>query len=380
MPKRHPTTPTWHHLLPLLLTLPTPTKSYYVMTSRVNRPVWFKSWNLIMDARSLTHHLPNTCYATNRKFGDGDIEAFTVRNNEAEPPVFGIALYQSPDCGAGLGKPGYHFNKLPFMVIKFDAFDPYGINLVNLKELGVRWLAGSWISIDPMKEHEEGGLLAGIPNDGEDGVVIWEADPEYRRTPIRRVWIPNVVHKIAEGRPFFELLPPSPDRKPYVYLRDLIERFLIPNSDEIPDVVTPYFDKILSNFWGKARKPLLKGPLRNPDDPKSDFTYEGHYKEKYVPTYDPAAIEFPIIDPEVKPGVVYYDDLPGQDRMVLGQSEAIYNLQRMKHDSDMLYKEAIAEGAAERASDSLVEDNGLNDDFQKFLSEESQGEEPRDSK
>ncbi|KAK6347501.1 hypothetical protein TWF718_005342 [Orbilia javanica] len=379
-PRSTPWRLTWIAILFTTHLFPT-TTAYYVMTSRVDRPNWFKSWNYLMDARPLVDYEPGECYVTNRKFGDGEIEAFTVRNNANEAPVFGIALYHSPDCGVGVGKPAYYFIDVPFAVIQFDAFDPYGINLVDLKALGIKWFAGSWKSIYVQQAYEEGGLLAGMDNDGENGVVVWEADAEYPRIPMMRVWIPGVVAKIPEGRPFFETLPPTPDKKRYVYFRDLIERYLTPGSSEIPDVITDYFDKILSNYWGKSRKPLLNGPLRQPGDPKSAFAAGGRYKDKYLPNYDPAGMEFPTIREGIVPGMVYYKgDIMGESEPAPGESRPIYNLQRTEHGNQMGGQEALSMGIVEPLPEPEAEpqgpirDTGLNDEFQRFISGDGFGE------
>ncbi|KAF3314369.1 hypothetical protein TWF173_004711 [Orbilia oligospora] len=399
--------PPWH-LPPLLLLLttsllPPPTTAYYVMTTRLNRPNWFKSWNYIMDARPLTTYLPNTCYATNTKYGDGYIQSFTVRNNIDQPTITGVALYHSDDCGKGVGKLAYHFLEVPFMVIKFDAFDPYGINTVDLMKLGVRWLAGSWRSVDVEKEHGDGGLLAGIPDYGGNGVVIWEGDPEVRKVPLRRVWIPDSVVKVHEGRDFMETLPPPPDRRRYVYLRDLVERVLRPGAEEIPDVVTEYFDELVRTLpYGdddggaprqeidgakkkkkkvKSGNRLLKGPLHDPSDPKSNFSYETH-RESYKPIYDSVSLEFPTIPQDILPKAVYYEGLgsiDGREFFVIEEiPQRIEAIEQIKPDNqaavddrDVLIMEEI-----EKEPEGEIEDTNINEKFRKFLSDE---EEPSDS-
>ncbi|KAF3228392.1 hypothetical protein TWF106_007424 [Orbilia oligospora] len=374
------------------------------MTTRLNRPNWFKSWNYIMDARPLTTYLPNTCYATNTKYGDGYIQSFTVRNNIDQPTITGVALYHSDDCGKGFGKFAYKFLEVPFMIIKFDAFDPYGINTVDLMKFGVRWLTGSWRSVDIEKEHGDGGLLAGIPDYGESGVVIWEGDPEVREVPLRRVWIPDSVVKVREGRDFMEKLPPPPDRRRYVYLRDLVERVLMPGSEDIPDVVTEYFDELVKKLPPvedddgaprqqverteekkkkkkvKTGNKLLKGPLHNPSDPKSNFSYETH-RESYKPVYDSVSRQFPTLPQDIIPDAVYYEGLGSIDgRKVVVVEEVPQRMEiieQIKPDREVLDDRdfMIMEGI-EQELEEAIEDTNINQEFQRFLSDE---EEPNDS-
>ncbi|TGJ62677.1 hypothetical protein EYR41_011866 [Orbilia oligospora] len=374
------------------------------MTTRLNRPNWFKSWNYIMDARPLTTYHPNICYATNTKYGDGYIQSFTVRNNIDQPTISGVALYHSDDCGKGVGKLAYHFLEVPFMVIKFDAFDPYGINTVDLMNLGVRWLAGSWRSVDIEKEHGEGGLLAGIPNYGESGVVIWEGDPEVRRVPLRRVWIPDSVVKVPEGRDFMERLPPPPDRRRYVYLRDLVERVLTPGAEDIPDVVTEYFDELVKKLPSgdgeddaprrqmegmkkekkkkvKSGNKLLKGPLHNPSDPKSNFSYETH-RESYKPIYDSVSREFPTIPQDILPEAVYYEGLgsiDGREFVVIEEiPQQIETIEQIQNDSEAAVddRDVLIMEEIEKEPEKAIEDTNINEEFRRFLSDE---EEPNDS-
>ncbi|KAK6498162.1 hypothetical protein TWF506_004401 [Arthrobotrys conoides] len=390
------------YLLPLLL-LPTPTTSYYTMTLRQNRPSWFKSWNYIMDARPLKPYLPNTYYATNTKYGDGFIESFTVRNNLNEPTIPGVALYHSDDCGKRVGQIAYHYYAVPFAVILFDAFDPYGINTVNLLSLGIKWYAGSWRSIDLDREFGKGGLLDGMANTGENGVVIWEGNPEWRRSPYRRVWIPNVVDKIPEGRDFLETLPEPPDRKRYVYLRDLVERFITPGSEGLVDVVTPYFDALLKQpentgegeeeivadkrmipkklKGGGGKGTVLRGPLHDPSAPKSSFSYDTHYKENYTPIFDDVALQFPTVREDTFPGMVYYES-PIIDELgtEIKDPDAvpIVNTAQIEPDKDVVLKDALETEVFEPEPEGEMEDNGVNAEFQRFLFNGGV-EEPNDS-
>ncbi|KAK6334434.1 hypothetical protein TWF730_003648 [Orbilia blumenaviensis] len=357
MPEPHST---WHFmpLLILITQLTSSSTAYRLLTFRPGRPNWFKSWNYMFDARPLISYEPDKCYQASRKFEDGDIGAVAIYNSLVnDTAISGLALYHSKDCGEGgrLKKRAYQYSDKPLAIIRLDAFDPYGINVVDLAALNVKWPSGSWKSVDIAKEHEGGGLLEGMEDSGDNGLVVWEADPNNPKVPYGRVWVPDVVSKVPEPRDFIDAFP-APDRRSYIYLRDRVERFLEPDSNTIPDVVTEYFDNLLAKKWKPWQRPLIRGPLHNPDDPKPSSSEEGNASRSEPP------MEFSSVRRGVVPGMIYYKNNPTEMEELftsIGLSEIGNNMEkRGRYDDAGLEPEDPINGIY------------INDEFQRFISDE----------
>ncbi|EPS43879.1 hypothetical protein H072_2033 [Dactylellina haptotyla CBS 200.50] len=289
------------------------------MARRV-RADWFKSFRYFWTSTNLNPRDLDTCYLITGKTIDGDVDWLAIYNKPGEPPALGIAFYNNQQCGERSSRTQFNSRALkkPIFIMTLPRDNPYGIHFVNLKELGIKYVKGSYRAVNATEEFRPGGLLAGIPQDNGNGLYVWEASPTNLLDPVRRVYVPNQVKRIPEPTNILERVDLEGTRLGYIFMRDQVERYLDPTTVGLEDTVTPWIEASLSGAWDNVperKRPGLKGPRYIPNKKGvSDNKQAWEGVEPLVRTHRRGAygdedrtIVYTGVKPDVVPGLVYYE-------------------------------------------------------------------------
>ncbi|KAK6525912.1 hypothetical protein TWF281_010955 [Arthrobotrys megalospora] len=270
--------PPFSFLLSVILTLfqiIPPSSAYYTVLIRETGPEWFKSFSYFMTTTNLHSRdpSPEACYEMSLGQRQDAIAALGLYNKPGEIPATALALfsYKSPSSECETLPSGAVVTPEPptFMIV-LDPNDLYGLHVVDVKKLGIQWFRGTMQALNATAEREDpNGLLYGLPQRPGSGLYVWEGDPEtdYKK-PKRRVYLPNTVVKVAEPRDYLETFDLTGEgaRSGYIYMRDLMERYLRPEMRHLKDTISPWFDDDKDGkFDHLEKKPVMTGPLFSKD-------------------------------------------------------------------------------------------------------------------
>ncbi|KAF3078056.1 hypothetical protein TWF102_003856 [Orbilia oligospora] len=260
-------------MLFLLLFIP-PTTAYYTIFLREIGPEWFMSFNYFLTGTNLHPRSPSptSCHEVAISHHRDPITALGIYNPPEELPISALAVfpYKTPQCGK-LTPSGAAINLKgpPTFLVVLDPGDVYGLSVVDVEKLGIEWYRGAIQPLNLTAERvDPGGLLYGLPDYGRSGVYIWEGGEEGSyQAPEWRTWVPGVVGKVVEPRGFLEDVDVRHDRMGYIYVRDLMERYLRPDMKELKDNITPW---IQGSIEKKKKKKEEEEGNGDGDDDEND--------------------------------------------------------------------------------------------------------------
>ncbi|KAK6507715.1 hypothetical protein TWF481_006137 [Arthrobotrys musiformis] len=251
---------------PFILLLPL-TTAYFTVFLRSIGPEWFMSFNYFLTGTNLHPRSPSptSCHEVALSHHKDAVTALGIYNPPDETPIEALAVYpyKTPSCGR-LTRKGAAIMSAPptFVVLLGERAE--GLFVVDVKKLGIEWYRGSMQPLNITAERIDArGLLYNLPKH-ESGVYIWQSTDSSYKTPDRRVFIPNAVHKIPQPDTFLQQLDLPAERVGYVYMRDLMERYLRPDMVGTEDTVSPWIREYLEGKYEKFRPPL-SGPLYEKD-------------------------------------------------------------------------------------------------------------------
>ncbi|KAF3902331.1 hypothetical protein AA313_de0201703 [Arthrobotrys entomopaga] len=337
--------PAYYNVVFLLL-FSTHSAAYYTTMIRTIHSNWFKSFNYVFSSMPLNRRTPSHCYETIGRSQWGDIEWFAVYNKPGEVPIDGIAFYNNRYCGlkkTTIQPPP----RKPVAVVVFKNNNHnnqggekeeggegvYGIKLINFKRLGIQFNRGSYISFNVTEELAKrdtnpNSLFAELPagDTVENGVYVWEGDSRDLKRPGKHiVYFPNSVDTIPEPTDILQRVDLEGDRIGYIYLRDLIERYLIgaERAEGIVDNVTPWVEDRLASvndesLRKKSPSVVLRGPLYERGSGKG-YKYANNenaweverrpeeFGEPGRKGRNGRSVRYPVVREGSVPGMVYFE-------------------------------------------------------------------------
>ncbi|KAF3161574.1 hypothetical protein TWF788_002478 [Orbilia oligospora] len=275
--------------LPLLLLLSTPpTTAYYTIFLREIGPEWFMSFNYFLTGTNLHPRSPSptSCHEVAISHHRDPITALGIYNPPEELPISALAVfpYKTPQCGK-LTPSGaaINFKGPPTFIVVLDPGDLYGLSVVDVEKLGVEWYRGAIQPLNLTAERvDPDGLLYGLQDYGRSGVYIWEGREEggYRE-PEWRTWVPGVVGKVVEPMGFLRDVDVRHDRMGYIYVRDLMERYLRPDMRELKDNITPWIQGSIEKRKEKKEEQRGKKKGEGNDDVEDEDDDEDDEDDDY---------------------------------------------------------------------------------------------------
>ncbi|EGX44145.1 hypothetical protein AOL_s00210g126 [Orbilia oligospora ATCC 24927] len=267
-------------LFPLLLLLTnTPqTTAYYTVFLREIGPEWFMSFNYFLTGTNLHPRSPSptSCHEVTISHHRDPITALGIYNPPEELPISALAVfpYKTPQCGK-LTPSGAAINIKgpPTFIVVLSPEELYGLSVIDVERLGIEWYRGAIQPLNLTAERvDPRGLLYGLPDYGGSGVYIWEGGGEEGsyQVPEWRTWVPGVVEKIVEPRRFLEDVDVRHDRMGYIYIRDLMERYLRPDMRELKDNITPWIQGSVDKKMKKKKKKEEDGGSGGDEDGGDD--------------------------------------------------------------------------------------------------------------
>ncbi|KAK6343528.1 hypothetical protein TWF730_011118 [Orbilia blumenaviensis] len=269
------------HLLPL-------SSAYYTVFLREVGPEWFMSFNYLLTGTNLHTRdpSPTVCHEVAISHKGDSVTAIGLYNPPTEIPVSALAVYpfKTPKCGKLTNMGAAIIPGKPAFVIVLDPNDLYGLHVVDIEKLGLKWFRGSIQPLNITAEQEDPrGLLYGLPKHRGSGLYVWEgipSDVKPYKEPKWRIYLPNTVDKVVEPTNILRVKTTADsDRTGYLYMRDLIERHLRPEMRGLKETIAPW---ILENNAGTYEdmkaKPIMSGPLYGQNN--EDWSVRGGWLTK----------------------------------------------------------------------------------------------------
>ncbi|KAK6512995.1 hypothetical protein TWF506_009157 [Arthrobotrys conoides] len=213
---------------------------------------------------------PSSCHEVTLAHQKDPITALGIYNPPNEPAIQALAVYpyktNADKCGK-LTKTGavvLSRGGPPAFVVVLDPTDLYGLSVVDVESVGIEWYRGHIQPLNLTAERvDPKGLLHGLPERQEAGLYIWSGTSKTSfKSPEWRTWVPNTVSKVPEPQPFLHRADIINDRIGYIYIRDLMERYLRPDMRDLEDNITPWIQDLIDGVYEKLKvKPTLGGPL-----------------------------------------------------------------------------------------------------------------------